>query len=124
MPAVEPMYQTKPAWWIAKQLGERLGLGEYFNYKDYAEVLDWQLKQAGSSLAELKTIGVKKTARKTSPYIEPGTVHQFKTATGKIHLYSHEMEAAGFSPLPVFTQHPEPQEGFYRLCLLYTSRCV
>jgi thiosulfate reductase/polysulfide reductase chain A len=115
MPAVEPMYQTKPAWWIAKQLGEKLGLGAYFNYKDYSEVLDWQLKQAGSSLEELKRFGVKKTARKTSPYIEPGTAHQFKTHSGKIQLYSHEMAEAGFAPMPVFTQHPEPQEGFYRL---------
>jgi len=115
MPAVEPMYQTKPAWWIAKQLGEKLGLGAYFNYNDYSEVLDWQLKQVGSSLEELKRIGVKKTSRKTSPYIEPGTTHQFKTHSGKIQLYSHEMAEAGFDPMPVFTQHPEPQEGFYRL---------
>jgi thiosulfate reductase/polysulfide reductase chain A len=25
------------------------------------------------------------------------------------------MLEAGFNPMPVFTQHPEPQEGFYRL---------
>jgi thiosulfate reductase/polysulfide reductase chain A len=115
MPAVEPKYQTKPAWWIAKQLGEKLGLGDYFNYKDYSEVLDWQLKQVGSSLEELQRIGVKKSTRKTSPYIEPGADHQFKTASGKIQLFSHEMAEAGFDPMPVFTQHPEPQEGFYRL---------
>jgi thiosulfate reductase/polysulfide reductase chain A len=115
MPAVEPKNQTKPAWWIAKQLGERLGLGTYFNYKDYSEVLDWQLKQVGSSLEELQRIGVKKSIRKTSPYIEPGSDHQFKTASGKIQLFSHEMAEAGFDPMPVFTQHPEPQEGFYRL---------
>jgi thiosulfate reductase/polysulfide reductase chain A len=115
MPAVEPKHQTKPAWWIAKQLGEKLGLGAYFNYKDYSEVLDWQLRQVGSSLGELEKIGVKKSTRKTSPYIESGVDHQFKTASGKIQLYSHEMEEAGFDPMPVFTQHPEPQEGFYRL---------
>ena len=115
MPAVEPLNQTKPAWWIAKQLGERLGLGAYFNYKDYSEVLDWQLKQVGSSLEEMQRIGVKKSPRKTSPYIETGTDHQFKTASGKIQLYSHELAEAGFDAMPVFTQHPEPQEGFYRL---------
>jgi len=115
MPAVEPKNQTKPAWWIAKELGERLGLGAYFNYKDYSEVLDWQLKQVGSSLEEMQRIGVKKVARKSSPYIEPGTIHTFKTASGKIQLYSHELEEAGFDPLPVFTKHPEPEEGFYRL---------
>ncbi len=25
------------------------------------------------------------------------------------------MAEAGFAPMPVFTQHPEPEEGFYRL---------
>ncbi len=115
MPAVDPKNQTKPAWWIAKQLGERLGLAAFFNYKEYTEVLDWQLKQVGSSLAEMQRIGVKKIARKTSPYIEPGTPHIFKTASGKIQLFSHELAAAGFDPMPLFTKHPEPEEGFYRL---------
>ncbi len=115
MPAVEPKNQTKPAWWIAKQIGERLGLGAYFNYKDYSEVLDWQLKQVGSSLEEMQRIGVKKTARQSSPYIEPGTIHTFKTASGKIQLYSHELAEAGFDPMPLFTKHPEPEEGYYRL---------
>ena len=39
---------------MAKQLGERLGLGEYFNYEDYTEVLDWQLQKVGSSLDEMQ----------------------------------------------------------------------
>jgi thiosulfate reductase/polysulfide reductase chain A len=115
MPAVEPKNQTKPAWWIAKQLGEHLGLGDFYNYTDFTEVLDWQLKQVGSSLEEMKRIGVKKIPRKTSPYFEAGTVHTFKTASGKIQLYSHELAEAGFDPMPVFTQHPEPQAGYYRL---------
>lgn len=56
MPAVEPKHETKPAWWIAKQIGERLGLHEYYKYNDYTEVLDWQLKQIGSSLEEMKKL--------------------------------------------------------------------
>jgi thiosulfate reductase/polysulfide reductase chain A len=43
-PAVKPKFNSKPSWWMAKQIGERLGLGDYFKYNDYAEVLDWQLK--------------------------------------------------------------------------------
>ena len=115
MPAVEPLYETKPAWWIAKQLGERLGLGAYFNYKDYQEVLEWQMKQAGLSLDELKRVGVMKFPRKSPLYIEPGSDHQFKTASGKIQLNAHELAAAGFDSMPVYTAHPEPEEGFYRL---------
>jgi thiosulfate reductase / polysulfide reductase chain A len=115
MPAVEPMYESKPSWWIAKQIAERLGLGAYFNYKDYQEVLDWQLKQDGLSLAELERTGLLKFPRKSPLYIEAGSDYQFKTASGKIQLNAKELEEAGFDSMPVFTQHPEPEEGFYRL---------
>ncbi len=115
MPAVEPMYETKPSWWIAKQLGERLGLASYFNYSDFKEVLDWQLKQVGSSLTEMERIGVKKYPRKTPVYIEPGSDYQFKTTSGKIQLNSIEMKEAGFDSMPVYTPHPQPDEGYYRL---------
>ena len=115
MPAVEPLYETKPAWWISKQIGERLGLGAYYNYKDFKEVLDWQLKQVGSSLTEMEQIGLKKFERKTPVYIQPGSDYKFKTESGKIQLYSHELEAAGFDPMPKLTLHPQPDEGFYRL---------
>jgi thiosulfate reductase/polysulfide reductase chain A len=115
MPVVEPLYETKPAWWIAKQLGERLGLGEYFKYNDFAEVIDWQLKQLGLSLDEMKRVGTKKFARKTPVYFDRDSDYHFKTESGKIHLYSKELEAAGFDPMPKFTEHEQPGEGFYRL---------
>ncbi|MCE1197942.1 MAG: molybdopterin-dependent oxidoreductase [Marinilabiliales bacterium] len=115
MPATTPKYQTQPAWWIAKQIGERLGLGAYFNFKDLSEVLEWQLKQVGSSLAEMEKIGLKKLPRKSLLYIPPGADYPFKTATGKIHLKSAELAESGFDAMPVFRPHPQPETGFYRL---------
>jgi len=92
-----------------------LGLGAYFNYKDFKEVLDWQLKQVGSSLKEMETVGLKKLPRKTPVYIEPGTDYIFKTASGKIQLNSKELQEGGFDAMPVYKPHPQPEEGFYRL---------
>ncbi len=116
MPAADPLGDSKPAWWMAKQLGERLGLGKYFDYDDYTEVLDWQLKKVGSSLAEMQKIGIKKFDRKSGGlYLLPGEDYQFNTNTGKIELYSTEFQSEGFDPMPVFTPHPEPPQGFYRL---------
>ncbi|MEI6575896.1 MAG: molybdopterin-dependent oxidoreductase [Bacteroidota bacterium] len=116
MPAAEPMYDSKPAWWIAKQLGEKLGLGAFFPWKDYTEVLDWQLKKLGSSLEEMKKIGVKKYPRtKGELYIVDDVEHVFETPSGKIELYSDHLASLGFDPIPVYTPHPEPPEGFYRL---------
>ncbi len=116
MPAAEPAYDSKPAWWIAKKIGEKLGLDDYFNYDDYTEVLDWQLNKLGSSLEEMQKIGIKKFERKSGPlYLAPGEEYQFNTNTGKIELYSTDLANLGFDPMPVYTPHPQPPAGFYRL---------
>ncbi|NOR86360.1 MAG: molybdopterin-dependent oxidoreductase [Bacteroidales bacterium] len=116
MPARKPKYESKPAWWIAKQLGERLGLQDFFNYEDYSEVIDWQLKEMGSSLEEMQHLGVKNFPRTSgSPYYAEGEEIKLKTNTGKIELYSTELAALGFDPMPKFTPHPEPEAGYYRL---------
>jgi thiosulfate reductase/polysulfide reductase chain A len=116
MPVTEPLGDSKPAWWMAKQIGERLGLGAYFPYQDYEEVIDWQLKQIGSSLEEMKKTGVKKFERKGRPlYLAENEDFHFNTPTGKIELYSTEFEQSGFDPLPNYVAHAEPPENFYRL---------
>ncbi|HRZ76383.1 MAG TPA: molybdopterin-dependent oxidoreductase, partial [Bacteroidales bacterium] len=116
MPATEPRWETRPAWWIAKQLGDRMGLKAWFNYSDYTEVLDWQLRQLGSSLEEMQQKGMMKLERASGTlYLEEGQDFAFNTPSGKIEFYSHMFEAAGFDPMPVFTAHPQPPDGYYRL---------
>ena len=116
MPAVEPKYDTKPAWWMAKQLGDRLGLKEFFNYNDYSEVIDWQLKQMGSTLEEMKILGVKNFNRNNdSLYLKENEDYSFGTPSGKIELYSEQLAGLGFDPIPVFTQHELPPENYFRL---------
>jgi thiosulfate reductase/polysulfide reductase chain A len=115
MPAFEPKYESKPGWWIAKQLGHKLGLDEYFPWNDYSEKLDWQLQQVGSSLAEMKKLGVKNYPRKSPLYFREGVRVRFRTPSGKIELYSQQLADNGFDPMPVFTP-PEPvPKGYYRL---------
>jgi thiosulfate reductase/polysulfide reductase chain A len=64
----------------------------------------------------MKRIGVKKFPRTYDDlYFAPGEDVAFNTNTGKIELYSTDMEAEGFDPMPVYTPHEEPGEGFYRL---------
>jgi len=116
MPASEPLYDSKPAYWIAKELSKKLGLEDYFSWGSIEEMLDWQLKQVGSSLEEMKRIGVK-TFDRSYPdlYFRDGENIEFFTNTGKIELYSTALASEGFDPMPVYTPHPEPPEGFYRL---------
>jgi thiosulfate reductase/polysulfide reductase chain A len=116
MPATEPKYNTKPAYWIARQLSFKLGLEDYFPHENLEELLDWQLKQIGSSLEEMQKIGVKTYDRSYDDlYFANGEDIEFLTNTGKIELYSTEFADAGFDPMPKYTPHPEPPEGYYRL---------
>ncbi len=116
MPAADPLYNSKPAYWMAKELSKRLGLEEYFSWDSIEEMLDWQFKQVGTSLEEMKRIGVKNYDRSYPDlYFQPGEDVEFLTNTGKIELYSTDLDAEGFDPMPVYTPHEEPPEGFYRL---------
>lgn len=116
MPAAEPRFDSKPNWWIAKELGIRLGLEAYFPWKNIEELLDWQLKQVGSSLDEMQRLGVKKMKREYNDlYFLNGEPFEFNTNTGKIELYATDLANEGYDPIPSYTPHPEPPPGYYRL---------
>jgi len=54
---VEPIGDSRPPWRIAKELGEKMGLGAFFPYKD---IEDYRLQQVGDNvdlLAKLKVTG-------------------------------------------------------------------
>lgn len=57
-PVVKPLHNSKPGWWMAKGLADRLGLGDAFPYNDFEEVIDDQLKQLGSSIEDINKKGV------------------------------------------------------------------
>jgi thiosulfate reductase/polysulfide reductase chain A len=115
VPALEPIGESKPASWMARELAHRLDLGAWFPWKDLTEVIDWQLKQVGSSLEEMQGLGVKRFPRTTPMYFKEGEAVRFKTPSGKIELYSAQLEQAGFDPLPRYTPPDEPPGGFLRL---------
>lgn len=116
MPAVDPLYNTKPAYWMARELAKKLDLQDYFPFETIEEEIDWELKQVGTSLEEMQRVGVKKLEREFDDlYFADGEDIEFNTNTGKIELYSTALEEEGFEPMPVYTPHPEPAEGFYRL---------
>lgn len=113
-PVVEAPDDQKPNWWIAKKLGEKLGLNSFFAWNNIEEYLDTRLKLAGHSLEELKEKGIIK-APEQPIYFEDGVEPEFYTPSGKIEFYSAQLAEAGFDPVPKFTKHPEPPVGFFRL---------
>jgi len=114
-PVVEPMYDSRPAWWIAREIGRRMGLDEYFEWKDIEEYNNIRLGGAGLSLTELKKTGIIPLG--TGPiYLEDGKNLEFSTPSGKIELSSSTLSSFGQYPVPVFTGEPErPKQGYFHL---------
>ena len=110
-PVVEPQGEARSALWIYKQLGERLGLGDYFQYADEEDYLRQQLVPLGASLEEVKSKGYAEM-----PPEEPKEEIVFNTPSGKIEVYSETLANAGFSPWPTWEEPPVPGEDeFYLL---------
>jgi thiosulfate reductase/polysulfide reductase chain A len=115
-PAVEPMYESKPGWWIAKQMAARLGLEAWFPWSGPDEHLLRLIEPLGTSIEALRARGAVSIPGR--PYIEdrlPEDGPLFPTPSGKIELYSKTLKDAGFDPLPRYTAHPEPPTGYFRL---------
>ncbi len=103
-PAIEPLYESKPGWWIAKQMASRLGLADYFPWKDPDDHLSRLIQPLGIDLAELKSLGA--VSFDGHPYIEDRTEADgpiFPTQSGKIELFSSVLNDLKFDPLPKFT---------------------
>ncbi len=113
-PVVDSPDDQKPNWWIAKQLGKKLGLEKYFPWKDVEEYLDTRLKKVGLSLNELKKKGVIK-GEKEPIYLGENEEPEFYTPSGKIEFYSLQLKEAGFDPVPKFNKPEEPPVGYFRL---------
>ena len=115
-PVVTPMYETKPGWWIAKQLGERLGLGSYFPYHDVTDYLKQRVDLGGLDFATLQKTGVIRDTPEPL-YIEEGLEPPFPTPSKKIELYSSEMAHIGLPAMPEYQppEEPDTTQGEFRL---------
>ena len=111
-PVIEPQGEARSALWIYQQLGQRLGLGDFFQYTDEVDYLRQQLAPSGVDLDQLRRDGT----------VEPGKEREaardfvFNTPSGKIEVYSETLAKAGFSPWPTYEEPPAPpHDQFYLL---------
>ena len=73
-----------------------------------------RLSLIGLDLQDLKRDGVKVFPRQPL-YFEDGVAPEFYTDSGKIELYSSKLASYGHDPIPTYTDHGEPPQGYYRL---------
>jgi thiosulfate reductase/polysulfide reductase chain A len=108
-PVIEPQGDGKSALWIYKQLGERLGLGDFFQYADEEDYIRQQLAPLGISLEEVTAKGYAELPRAEAAGFE------WSTPSGKIELYSETLAKVGFPGVPTWEEPPQPADGEFFL---------
>ncbi len=112
--AVAPRYDTREAAMIFKQLGERLGVGQYFPYNSMEELVRWQLEPTGFTLEDFKAKGFVAYGKEQIFWDRKDGL-QFKTPSGKIELVSSLLENAGFPSFPPYESMPKLSGNTFRL---------
>ena len=113
-PVIDPLYESKPGWWIAKETAKRLGLEDHFQWDTIEEYLEYRLSGIGETLQHMKVNGIS-VYDKGTPYYDFSKPVKFKTASGKIELYSKTLKDMGFDPIPVYEPIDEVPKGYFRL---------
>ena len=114
-PVVPPPHDQKPGWWIAKQMADKLGIGESMPFKDMEEYLRYRVEKTGLSWDELKREGV--IIGKPKPiFVEDGAELSFDTPSGKVEFWSRAARGQGIrsgaASTDLRTQRPD---GYFRL---------
>jgi thiosulfate reductase/polysulfide reductase chain A len=113
-PVIEPQGEAKSALWIYKQLGERLGLGDFFQYTDEEDYLRQQLTPLGVNLEDVRVKGYADLPE--TSHVGEANEPTWNTPSGKIELYSNTLANVGFSGVPTWEDPPQPAESqFYLL---------
>jgi thiosulfate reductase/polysulfide reductase chain A len=111
---VEPRYDTRSGPMILKELGERLGIGEYFPYENVEDLVRWQLEPTGFTLEDFDKRGFVAYANQQIFWDRKDGL-RFKTPSGKIEFVSSLLEDAGFPSFPPYEPVPHPPEHHFRL---------
>jgi thiosulfate reductase/polysulfide reductase chain A len=110
-PVVPAMFESKPVFWIVKELAKRLDLGEHFDFtiEDFRKA---QLEKLPEVAKALKQDGVYNIVSH-SHGIHEGK--PFKTRSKKIELYSERYAENEIDPMPVYHPPQNVPENRFRI---------
>jgi len=113
--AIDPVYDTKPRWWIFTELCKRLGLEKYVPYETIEDIWNYQLEGTGIKIEDFDEKGFVPLCKE--PLLYPRDQLKFKTPSGKIEIVSSKMQER---EVPIFYSYKSPErpkieEGEFRL---------
>ena len=117
--AIAPRFDSRPAWWIFREILRRMGIKEALDFETIEELWNYQLDGTGVTIAEMRETGVVSLAN--SPKLIPRSELRFPTPSGKIEIESSILQQAGLSSLPVYTSKEAPTGNDFTLLFAKTA---
>lgn len=106
---VEPPGEAWSDLKIINELAKKMGLGEYF-FENEHEALDLMLKPTNLTYKEFAE---KVRLIPPKPLYDPFKVIGYRTPSGKVEIYSKQLEEFGFSPIPRFEELTKSVSGSF-----------
>jgi len=117
-PCIKPLDEARPNTWVFRELAARLGFeADLFQLSDEQLAREALWEGSDSIPAALRGITLERLTAEgpvrlnVPPRFAPFADGKFPTASGKCELYSQQMAADGFDPLPAYTPPAESAEA-------------
>lgn len=109
--AIEPLYERKTDYEFWRELGLRLGQGEYWPWERDEEVFKYRLEKLGYEIESYEEFvhnyRYDFAPREYRKYLTRG----FATPSGKVELKNSILEKLGYDPLPHYVEPPFSPEA-------------
>jgi anaerobic selenocysteine-containing dehydrogenase len=104
-------------WEVWKEIATRMGYGESFPWETEEDAINFRLRSMGLTLDDLRGMpgGYVYHQWKAGKYEQEG----FRTPSGKVEIYSAELEHYGYAPLPVYLEPAESPVSAPRIAASY-----
>lgn len=113
--AIAPRFDSRPAWWIFREILRRMGRMEALDFETIEEIWNYQLEGTGVTVDDMREAGIVRLA--DAPRLGTRDELKFFTPSGKIEIDSALMAKAGLPFLPPYQPNTAP--GGDRFTLLF-----
>ena len=112
--AIAPRFDSKPAWWIFREILKRMGIKEALDFETIEELWNYQLDGTGVTIADMREKGFVNLGDSLKLFARENL--RFPTPSGKIEIVSDKLTKAGLEGLPPYEPRTGPEkDSFYLL---------
>jgi len=111
--AIAPRFDSRPAWWIFREILHRMDIKEVLDFETIEELWSYQLEGTDVTIADLRETGIVRLA--DAPKLVPRDQLRFPTPSGKIEIESGVLKQAGLSSLPPYEPKAAPTGDRFNL---------